>query len=207
MSLYLYPLGYLWLRDEKDRTLGRRDLPATLFLAALIVAPFFIPGTNFFGAGGFMTNLMNLCAALAGFYVAALVAAATLIAPDIDKQIMVGQVRRFTANGADRLSRREYVCALFGYLAFLAFALAISVNIATAVAGSETVRGLLDFRVSESSSYTYLWIVSAITKVLVALPVAHLCIVTSFGLYYFIKRLHEQTPKLLPKSNRDDKAA
>src|SRR5690349_14365686 len=86
----LYPLRYFRLDNEEKR---RVDFWGTLVLAVCIAAPFIlIPRAPFFQAGGFLDKLLVLTAALTGFYVAALVAAATFAHPDLDRPMKTGAV-------------------------------------------------------------------------------------------------------------------
>jgi hypothetical protein len=210
MSLLFYPLGYLKLRDEKMRAMGRRDAPATAALTIVIALPFvLLPDANFMGSGGFLSNMMNLCSALAGFYVAALVAAATLSrGSDLDDKIQIGQVRRIISKeGAfEKLSRREFVCSIFGYLSFLSLGLAILSNFLVVIGGSTRLGNLLRFDI-ESYNISTLDIISPLIKSTIAIPYAHLIVVTSYGLYYLIKRLYEKKPQVVAKGGREDKAA
>ena len=210
MSLLFYPLGYLSLRDEKMRAMGMRDAPATAFLTLSIALPFLLlDDANFMGSGGFLSNMMGLCSALAGFYVAALVAAATLSrGSDLDTKIQIGQVRRIISkDGAfEKLSRREYVCAIFGYLSFLSLALAIFSNLVVIIAGSKYLGALLETNI-KYIDLTIHDIVSPLFKVSIAIPYAHLFVVTSYGLYYLIKRLYEKKPEVVAKVGSEDKAA
>lgn len=213
MALFFYPLGYLSLRDENKKSMGRRDALATTFCALLIALPFILlPDTNFFGKDGFLFSIVNLCSALAGFYVAALVAAATLArGSDLDNKIEVGRITRVVVEDGkeveDRLTRREYVCALFGYLSYIAFALAISLNVITAVARSGVFSSALRTIIYPSIEITYFDAISAVLKVAIALPIAHMFVVTTYGLYYLITRLYQQTPKIVPRQQNTDKAA
>ncbi|MGR8962055.1 hypothetical protein ACU8MP_14615 [Rhizobium leguminosarum] len=209
MALFFFPLSYLTLRDEKNRPMWRRELPATVLLACLIAGPFVaVYDTNFFGSDGFLSNMMNLSSALAGFYVAALVAAATLShGTDLDSRIEVGQILRITSGQPDKLSRREYVCALFGYLSFLSFALAIVLNMSTSIAASTMLKAALSNPLWNGWKITYFDAVSIIAKIMISLPIAHLFIVTSFGLYYLIKRLYERKPTIIGRPRKDDRAA
>ncbi len=213
MALFFYPLGYLSLRDENNKSMGRRDALATFFCALFIALPFVIlPGTSYFGKDGFLSSIVNLCSALAGFYVAALVAAATLArGGDLDGKIEVGRIIRIVFEDGerkeDRLTRREYVCALFGYLSYIAFALAISLNVVTAIARSGVFSSLLKVQILSAYELTYFDAISALLKFAISLPIAHMFVVTTYGLYYLITRLYQQKPKIVPRSQNTDKAA
>src|SRR6266481_5305479 len=116
-----YPLRYFRLVNDEKRHI---DFFPTLILALLITAPFVVlHDTPFFHKDGFLDKLLVLTSALTGFYVAALVAAATFSHPDLDKVFKAGPVALITrdADGkkiTEHLTRREFVCTIFGYLAF-----------------------------------------------------------------------------------------
>src|SRR5258708_3423171 len=122
MRRLLYPLRYFWIENSEKR---RIDVWGTLVLTVLLGAPFiFVHGASFFQSGGFLDKLMGVTAALTGFYVEALVAAATFSHPDLDKVITVGSIALITRDDdgkkiSELLTRREFVCTLFGYLAYL----------------------------------------------------------------------------------------
>ena len=213
MALFFYPLGYLSLRDENNKSMGRRDALATVFCALLISLPFILlRDSSFFGRDGFLSSIVNLCSALAGFYVAALVAAATLArGSDLDGKIEMGRIIRIVIEDGKKveegLSRREYVCALFGYLSYVAFALAISLNVVTAIARSGVFRSFLNANIVSSLQITYFEATSAAIKFAISMPIAHMFVVTTYGLYYLITRLYQQKPKIVPRPQSSDKAA
>jgi hypothetical protein len=79
-----------------------------------------------FYPNGFIDRLLTLTSALTGFYVAALVAAATFNHPDLDNVIKSGPIALITKdsdghNISEFLTRREFICTIFSYLAFSAF--------------------------------------------------------------------------------------
>lgn len=93
------------------------------FFWALPVAP------KFLGDGGFLKSLRDLIALLAAFFVAALAAVATFARENLDK-LMEGTSPTLKSRGQSEplpLTRRQFVCYLFGYLAFIAFALFLSI--------------------------------------------------------------------------------
>ena len=70
-----YPLRYFYLDNKEKSTI---DLWGSARIAILLPLRLFcLPGTSFFRPNGFLDRLLTLTAALTGFYVAALVAAAT----------------------------------------------------------------------------------------------------------------------------------
>jgi hypothetical protein len=130
MTILLRPVRYLSLVDERGRRLHLRNLLVTVLLAAILAGPFImLKGAIFFRPGGFVERAGSFASVLTGFYIAALVAVATFAAHlgDMDSPISVGRIieRRHRGTANQDLSRREYVCALFGYLAFLSLVLSI----------------------------------------------------------------------------------
>lgn len=195
----LYPIQYFRLSNADKR---RIDLIPTVVLAAVIAAPFiFLSGVSFFHANGFLDKILTLTAALTGFYVAALVAAATFFNPDMDKPIRSGPVELITkdADGSinrEALTRREFACMIFGYLA--ASTLMLSIAIAFALGCStfnwETLgRGYLAARTAAIIAFS-IWI-------------AHITTVTALGLFYLMDRLHREDPKIITKKSDLNKVA
>jgi hypothetical protein len=132
-----YPLRYFRLVNDEKRHL---DLWPTLLLAIILAVPFiFLPDTPFFHKDGFLDKLLILTSALTGFYVAALVAAATFTHPDLDKVFKVGSVTLVTHDHGQKilehLTRREFVCMIFGYLAFSSFLISLFASLFVGASG------------------------------------------------------------------------
>lgn len=210
-----YPLRYFRLVNEEKRHI---DLWPTLLLAILLALPFILlPGATFFHIGGFLDKLLVLTAALTGFYVAALVAAATFSHPDLDKVFKAGPVALVTrdADGQkirEHLTRREFVCTIFGYLAFSSLTLSLLSSLFISVS---------DFNHAEAARWRfvgafiggeYAWITRDIVIFCFTLAVAHLAVVTGLGLYYLMDRLYRRdremvTPKIPVEPPRPDSSA
>lgn len=196
----LYPLSYLSLTNSEKRHI---DLWPTLLLAAIIAAPFaFISHSNFFH--GFLDRTLLLTSALTGFYVAALVAVATFPNDDMDKVITVGAVTRKVkdADGetdTEHLTRREFSCAIFGYLAFSALMISIvsAITIPISVPLVEALRAVR--WIGTAFADPYFPYTRGIVIALVALPIAHLVVATCLGLYYLTGRVYRRDPKVLAK--------
>ena len=186
-----YPIQYFRLSNADKR---RIDLVPTSLLTLLIALPFIlVAGPSFFAADGFLDKILTLTSSLTGFYVAALVAAATFLHPDLDKPIKTGPVVLITkdADGTinrEPLTRREFACLIFGYLA--ASTLMLSLSIAFAVGFS-----------------TYQWaflgqwqaIGRAVAIFIFSAWISHITTVTALGLFYLMDRLHRDDPKITTK--------
>lgn len=192
-----YPIQYFRLSNADKQ---RIDLIPTLVLALIVALPFiFLNGPSFFHANGFLDRVLTLTSALTGFYVAALVAAATFLHPDLDKPIKTGPVELITkdADGTinrEALTRREFACMIFGYLA--ASTLIISIAISAAI-------GLSTFRWEILGGYFFY--VRALAIFVFAVWISHIITVTALGLFYLMDRLHRDNPKILTKKSDLDK--
>jgi hypothetical protein len=209
----LYTLHYFSLTNSEKRHL---DAWPTIILGAVIAAPFiFVPNSNFFHEGGFLDKFLVLTAALTGFYVAALVAVATFPNPDMDKIMTVGAVTR-TARGNDgkvlreengkpvieMLTRREFACAIFGYLAFSALILSIGaavfVPLSTANLQATPLIGPIfgqpyNHAIRDCFVFTF------------SIGAAHLIVATCLGLYYLMVRVYRRDPQIVARKH--DRAA
>jgi hypothetical protein len=199
------PLRYLRLRDEGGRLLLTRNLFATLLLAALFSLPFLVVSTsNYFHKDGFIDKLGSFSSVLTGFYVAGLLAVATFSAKlgDLDTPMDVGPA--ILPKGAPdekdiHLTRREYVCTIFGYLAFLSlFTTLISITVVILTSGISAVTNF-DLAVGKNSIHFDREIFRSVPILLFGLLAAHLAVVTCHSLYYLMDRLYAQKPKLLPE--------
>lgn len=195
-----YPFRYFLLENPEKRHI---DLWPTLALAIVIAVPFiFVPGLSFFGQNGFLDKLLLLTAPLTGFYIAALVAAATFGHPDLDKKMQYGAIYLVTVEGKeairDPLSRREFACMIFGYLAFNTFLLSVVAVVFPSITGiKDTLRQVphIGFLFSDPWWSAPRSIVIAV----IVLAVAHLVVVTALGIYYLMDRLYRRDQQIVTR--------
>lgn len=111
-------LGYLRinLKGKLYFDWGYPFLAALLFTSAIYV---FDIDVRFFGEGGLVTTATNLFGILIGFFITALAAVATFSNRSVDKTLN----GHGAYIGGEELTRRQFLCLLFGYLTFLAFCL------------------------------------------------------------------------------------
>ncbi|MCK1456697.1 hypothetical protein IVB36_38915 [Bradyrhizobium sp. 35] len=189
-----YPIQYFRLSNADKR---RIDVIPTFVLALLIAIPFIVVGgASFFKANGFLDRILTLTAGLTGFYVAALVAAATFLHPDLDKPIKTGPVVLITkeADGTinrEALTRREFACMIFGYLAAstLLLSLAISFVVGISTANWSTLLG------------GSLLFVRGALLLCFAIWISHIVTVTALGLFYLMDRLHRDDLQITTKKS------
>lgn len=202
----LYPLRYFGLVNATKGWLDALAIP----LSALLAAPFWLfPNAIFFSAGGFLDKILALTSALAGFYVAALVAAATFAHPDLDRVITIGPVyERRSYDGVSELeplTRREFACVIFGYLSFGSLLYTLCAAIAVTTAGPALVALEASTAAKILTPESLPWISGAMVFAF-TLPLAHLAVATGLGLYYLMERLHTREPRVLAKKD-DHRAA
>jgi preprotein translocase subunit Sec61beta len=203
-----YPFRYFWVRNPEKHKL---DLWPTLVIAAVIAAPFCLSCASFFRPNGFLDKILVLTAPLTGFYVAALVAAATFPHPDLDRVITAGPVV-LVSRGEDgkraqeALTRREFVCILFGYLSFSSFIISVlsAYLIALSSVGASAASHWPAVGVVFSPPVWAYIRASAI--IVMSLLVAHLVTATGLGVYYLMDRIYRHdrkitTPKPAPPSD------
>lgn len=184
MNILLYPLRYLTLKDEGNRRLFYRNIVTVLFITFVLSAPFIFTNANFFGEKGFLDRFGGFCGVLTGFYIAALVGIASVAGTGaLDKVIHLGKIYGITENGEPvALTRREYVSAIFGYLAFISFALSVVAILFVATAAS-------------AKEILPIW-VGYIALCAFNVVLAHMIVTTCHGLYYFIDRIYYQEATL-----------
>lgn len=191
----IYPFNYLRLRDEESRLVVRRDvLPVALFVIALVSLFEFLPDTNFYAKDGFVERVGGVTQSLTGFYIAGLLAVATFTISQtaLDQPIKVGPVYLRRRDQNNCLSRREYVCLMFGYLSALSLAISLFAALSGATAkaigaGLEPVTTTLGGTVISARV-----VVGLIGKIVVAIVVSHIVLTTGYGLYYLTKKIYER---------------
>lgn len=185
IRMLLRPMDYLAIRHSRKK---RYDFWLPLVVALLTTAGYLaLPERlSLVSSSGVTAQIQELVKILAGFFIAALAAIATFQKADLDR-VMAGTpptIEEFDEDeGRDvttALTRRRFLCFLFGYLAFLALALFVATAAAliikpwvmTAVPANyiEWVRGL--------AAFVFLF------------AFWHMMAISLLGLYYLTDRLH-----------------
>jgi hypothetical protein len=123
-----------------------------------------------------LKGIRDLIALFAAFFVAALAAVATFARPSLD-EYMAGTTPQL---GRRKLTRRQFVCYLFGYLAVLAFSLFLAIVAAEIVAPSLR-RGIPPGA---------LWWLQAGLGTLFVLAFWNMVVTTLLGIYFLVARIH-----------------
>jgi hypothetical protein len=156
----------------------RFDWGWPLILAAITMAVFWLLPAKpaILGDAGFLKGIRDLIALLAAFFVASLAAVATFARASLDKP-MEGTTPQLRGKP---LTRRQFVCYLFGYLAILSFVLFLIAVIAQIIAPS------LHLLFSEK----WLWWVKAIGGSIFAFGFWNMMITTMLGVYFLVERVN-----------------
>ena len=193
-----FPLRYLVL------VMGGRRFPnliPTAVFGAVLAAPYLFPGTaNFFHSGGFLDKILTFTSCLTGFYIAGLVAAATYQHPDLDNVIRVGKIYLVEKDTdgtkvKEHLTRREFVCCLFGYLSFSSFGISLVASYLVSLSGPEWPAMMtLVGKYLHIGSFNTIARDAAVAGC--SIVVSHLTTSTCIGLYYMMDRLHRHDRKV-----------
>jgi len=206
----LYPLRYFRVADKQKR---RLDLWPTLLAAAIISSPFILlPGVSFFKPNGFLDKILTLVAALTGFYVAALVAAATFSHPDLDKVIRAGPIVLLDKDSdgkviQEHLTRRGFACLIFGYLAFAAFVVSVLSALLVSMSGTN-LSVIANWHIIGQLVQGNTWLgLRGMVIFFMCAMIAHIAVATALGLYYLMDRLYRRDREIVPKKPGSDAAA
>ena len=172
----------------------------------------FIPGTSFFRPNGFIDRLLTLTSALTGFYVAALVAAATFNHPDLDNVIKSGPIALITRdsegnNISEFLTRREFICTIFSYLAFAVFLLSVVFALCVGMSSAD-LSGVQKWPYIGILFKTKIWpYFRGSIVVIISLGIGHLTTATGLEIYDLMDRLYRHDRKITTKKKNSNEAA
>ena len=195
MSPFTFPLRYLRLVNEKRQLLVLRDIWGVVSLAAILSVPFIFTDANYFSAGGFLDKFGSFAGVLTGFYVAGLLAVATFASSssgmnDVIKDGPIIEPIKSEKGGVEqsedrRLSRRQYVCVLFGYLAFVSLIIALVAIILSSASTS------ISSKLSDVAGDHTVFLLSCATLFVINMIISNMVATTCHGLYYLIEKLYE----------------
>lgn len=197
MSKLFKPIDYLKIQHPQKL---KYDLYIPAFVAILgtlllIILP---QPVKFFGENGLVIVITNILQMLTGFYIASLAAVATFQKEDLDKP-MPGRPLEITVaiqgvKKEEALTRRRFLCLLFGYLALLSFFLYFI------GAGANLLVPNAKYIIPIKLHHIARWIFAIIYLFLTA----NLMITTLHGLYYMVERIHRSDPVLIKKDRGDN---
>ncbi len=158
-------------------------------LSGIIV--YFLPiNLNIFGQNGIVSQTNGLLQILTGFFIASLAAVATFQRTELD-DVMQGNPPKLPINSGyqfEELTRRRFLCLLFGYLSGISIFLYIFGSLATILAPV--------FQFLVTGSYIYHIISRVLFSTLYCSILGNLLVTTFLGLYFLVDRIHQDSPKI-----------
>lgn len=169
------PVGYLAIRHDVK---PRYDWYWPLILTAVTMGVFWLLPERppLLGDKGVLKSICDFIVLLAAFFVAALAAVAAFDSETLDREM---QGTTPTLRGRN-LTRRQFVCYLFGYLAVLSFTLFLAIVAANIVVPS------LHVVLSEKA----LWWTRAITGSIFVFGFWNMIVTTLLGIYFLVERVN-----------------
>lgn len=188
-----FPLRYFRLHNREKSMI---DVVPTLIMAALLTCPYaLINGASFFKPNGFLDKMLTLTSCLTGFYVAALVAAATFSHRDLDKVIKSGHIALVTKDDdgtkiQEHLTRRQFACYVFGYLSFASLLISLMSGFFVSISGANLHSINTKLLHVGINFLAYYDLIRTCIIFLCLVVVSHLFVATCLGLYYLMERLY-----------------
>lgn len=186
----LTPLSYLRI-DRQDKLFDEIVLPLLLLSVTLGVFWLLDWKLVIFGGSGLVAGVGSYLQVVTGFYIASLAAIATFNQKNMDLR-MAGESPTLTVEWMgikreEKLSRRRFLCFLFGYLSFLSIFLYFG-----GVGANLLAQPLLIF-ISSTAAFWIKW-----TFVSVYLFILYNLICTTLlGLYYMTERIHRPEAEII----------
>jgi len=184
------PLSYLRIRHEEKAWYDYK-IPF-LFAAVVTIAYYFHANkVSMIGTNGLLLQVNGLLQVLIGFYIAALAAVATFTNATID-EVMAGDaptlVETFRGQKFEvELTRRRFVCYLFGYLALVSFIL-FCIGLISILIGKPINAWVVTFLSPDAILGLKTIFIGVYTFVLV-----NIITTTLLGLYFLAVRFHQSS--------------
>lgn len=177
------PLLYLKIRHPLKPLF---DWYIPLFLSVVVVAIIFVlpKKVDIFGNSGLIFIITDLVKILVGFYIAALAAVATFQSPPMDAPFNGDQailkIKVKDKNGDSNLTRRQFLCYLFGYLAFMGVVIYFIGAIVTLLAANLKMLSVWSFFDEAKLVFIFFYV----------LLTANSLTTTMLGLHFLSDRMH-----------------
>ncbi|EOI5817279.1 hypothetical protein ACMS1A_004212 [Cronobacter dublinensis] len=182
------PLSYLLIKHDEKNWYDFK-IPFAVSLIVTIVYHYHANKIGLISSNGLLLQVNGLLQVLIGFYIAALAAVATFSSQSID-EVMAGDpptlVEKFRGQKIIvELTRRRFVCYLFGYLALVSFML-FCLGMVSILIGKPLHLWLLTFLSAES----ILWLKTIFVGVYLFI-LMNIITTTLLGLYFLAVRFHQ----------------
>lgn len=178
------PLSYLKIRNELKLYFDI-IIPALLTAAAIAILSLAPLPIKVFGNNGLIHSVTELMQLLVGFYIAALSAVAAFSSKDMDNHLQdTTLARRINGKPVENagISRRQFLCYMFGYLAFMGFTLYFFGALANAL--KENAVHLIPMQYSHWAKWGFVTIYTLATF--------NALVTTLLGLHFLTDRIHRE---------------
>lgn len=193
----LAPLSYLRIERE-DKVTDEVIIPALLTFLSVGTLWYFSGRIPVFSDKGVISFIVGYLQIVSGFYIASLAAVATFNKESMDKPMpgipVVLPVTRKSKGAPETLSRRRFLCFLFGYLSLLSLVLYFS--------GSALI--LLAPHIKSILSAGALEVVKWLVVSVYIFTTYNLLVTTLLGLYYMTDRIHRKDAAFVQPSDSAD---
>lgn len=181
----LTPLSYLRIERE-DKVTDELIIPAVLTFISVGTLWYFSGKVPIFPDKGIISFIVNYLQIVSGFYIASLAAVATFNKESMDKPMpgipVILPVTRKSKGRPETLSRRRFLCFLFGYLSLLSLVLYFSGSALILLAPQ--VKLILPVEVLAAVKWSVVTVYMFTTY--------NLLVTTLLGLYYMTDRIHRK---------------
>ncbi|WPU24495.1 hypothetical protein RI049_07015 [Cedecea neteri] len=184
------PLSYLRIKHDEKKWYDYY-IPLIASAVVTLVYHFHASEISLVGTGGLLAQVNGLLQVLIGFYIAALAAVSTFTNATID-EVMAGDAptlkEKFRGERFEvELTRRRFVCYLFGYLALVSFLLfcigMVSILLGKSVSG---------WAITSMTADTIIWAKTLFVGVYLFILV-NIVTTTLLGLYFLAVRFHQSS--------------
>ncbi|WP_146750252.1 hypothetical protein [Pseudomonas sp. RIT411] len=193
----LMPLAYLRIQRQ-DKNFDELWLPGILTVLTVFLLALSNGKIPVFGSTGAIASVVSYLQILSGFYIASLAAIATFNKESMDKP-MPGIPPKLKIRGRvkpENLSRRRFLCFMFGYLSFVSLILYFAgsgINLSASAAK--------DILPTEMAPFIKWPLVAAYT-----FATYNMLITTLLGLYYMTDRIHKEEPRFVDSPSQTSTA-
>lgn len=224
-SRLLRPLGYLKISENKDSSgdtsthlvkinWGYPVVASTVSIIYFIIHPKI---DDPFKPNELFDCIKQFLQILPGFYIAALAAIATFNKPSLDELLDTPLSITTKEHGkvaARALTRRHFLCYLFGYLSFLSIILCLIHSILINASPAHILKNIVynffifvDITLSTETVEKIFTITNFFLLYIFLIFFFQLITITSLGLFYLSDRLHWDNKFTIPKGHWKDTAS
>ncbi|WP_085904179.1 hypothetical protein [Kiloniella majae] len=191
------PLNYLRINVSKDgkwlqgKKIYDLLLPLGIAIFTTIVFWFVRNHSSITGTEGIMADIKGLVQLLTAFFIAALAAVSTFPNDTLDEGLSGSPALLKVSNQSEptTLTRRQFVCYLFGYLSLMSILTFLFISISQGL--SEELRELIKYLIPSQHISLVIDSVRTFGIFIFSLIIGNLLITTLLGLYFLTSGFHK----------------